>query len=113
MLSLSQQERLARNEAFFRDVNERINDSAQRLTVVSDAHDWEYFCECADPGCLERVSLTREEYEAIRADPTRFVLCPGHAIPEIERVVAIDAERMVVEKDGRAGMVATALDPRG
>jgi hypothetical protein len=112
VLSTTQQERLARNEAFFREVNERINDTADHLATASGEDKWEYLCECADPSCTERITLSRSEYEAVRADPRRFVLTPGHPNHEIERVVDADRERVVVEKEGLAGAVAAELDPR-
>ena len=37
-----------------------------------------FYCECADPKCFERVFLTADEYEAIRADSTHFVVVEGH-----------------------------------
>ena len=40
------EERLARNEAFFRDVNERIREAADRQG--SDGHVFEFICECGD-----------------------------------------------------------------
>jgi hypothetical protein len=29
-------------------------------------------------GCREKVSMTHEEYEAVRGDPRRFFVVPGH-----------------------------------
>lgn len=101
------QERLARNEAFFRQVNERINDVA----VHSD-NGYEFLCECADPACTERIALTTEDYEWVRAKPTRFVLARGHTAPEIEHVVEREGDHVVVEKLGVAGRIATELNPR-
>lgn len=103
-------ERLARNEAFFRDVNERIRDVADRHG--QDEHVYEFVCECADPTCVERVRLSLDEYEAIRADATRFVLAEGHDDATVEAVVASAPDYVVVEKVGVAGEVARALDPR-
>jgi hypothetical protein len=103
------QERLARNEAFFRQVNERINDVADR---VQGDHAHDFFCECANPECTERITLTTAEYEWVRANPTRFVLAPGHIAPEIEHVVEREDDHVVVEKVGLAGRIAAELDPR-
>ncbi len=103
------QERLARNEAFFRQVNERINDVADRF---QGDHAYEFFCECADPECTERITLTTVDYEWVRAKPTRFVLARGHISPQIEHVVEREGDHVVVEKLGVAGRVATRLDPR-
>jgi hypothetical protein len=102
------QERLAKNESFFRQVNERIKDVGE--TFSGDEYD--FLCECADPGCTDRILLTNEQYEEVRAKPTRFVLAPGHASPEIEHVVKREDEHVVVEKRGVAGRIAAKLDPR-
>jgi hypothetical protein len=45
-------------------------------------------------------SSTLQEYEAIHCDSRRFAVVPGHAWPEIERVVAGTTRYEVVEKTG-------------
>jgi len=107
---VSREERLAQNEDFFRSVNERIRDLADQHG--SDPHQYEFLCECSDPGCVERVTLSLDEYEAVRADATRFVLAEGHSDSSIEKVVEAAPDHVVVEKVGVAGEVARALDPR-
>ena len=102
-------ERLAKNESFFRQVNERIKEVADGL---EGARTYEFLCECSDPGCTERIELTREEYESVRAKPARFVLARGHTVKEVEHVVEREDEHVVVEKRGVAGQVAAKLDPR-
>jgi hypothetical protein len=109
-MQIAQKERLARNETFFREVNERIGDIADRLGHGGLPYD--YLCECSDAACTERISLHQTEYEHVRADPTRFVLSPGHAMEEVEIVVAQESEHIVVEKYGVAGDIAEELDPR-
>ena len=104
------EERLARNEAFFRALNERIREAVGEQG--DDGHIYEFICECSEPGCVERLELTVAEYERIRAEPTRFVLAPGHDMRRIEAVVETQPDHVVVEKVGRAGEVAEALDPR-
>ena len=102
-------ERLAKNESFFRQVNERIRDVAEGF---EGAECYEFLCECSDPACTERILLTREEYEWVRSESTRFVLARGHAAPEIEQVVERESEHVVVEKRGLAARIAAKLDPR-
>lgn len=84
----------AKTEALFRDVNERIAESAQRF----DADSTQFVCECADPSCTDRVEATLDEYEDVRADATTFMLTPGHAHADIERVVEDRRRFQVVEK---------------
>jgi hypothetical protein len=107
---VSRERRLAQNEAFFRSVNERIRELAGGHG--SDQHAYEFLCECADPACVERVTLPLDEYEAVRADAARFVLAEGHNDGTIETVVESAPDHVVVEKIGAAGEVAKSLDPR-
>jgi len=102
-------ERLAKNESFFRQVNERIKDVADGF---EGAQTYEFLCECSDPGCTERIELTSEDYEWVRANPTRFVLARGHTAQQIEQVVERQDEHVVVEKRGIAARIATQPDPR-
>lgn len=106
----SPHERLARNEAFFRQVNERIKDVADGIQGGDDAY--EFLCECSDPSCAERLTLSRSEYEQVRQSSRRFVLAPGHVSPEVEHVVEYEGDHVVVEKVGVAGRIAAELDPR-
>jgi hypothetical protein len=101
------EERAARNEALFREVNERV------ASLATGAGDDEIglVCECSDDGCVERLHLTRGDYEAIRANPRTFVVAPGHE-GSFERVLERRARYAVVEKHGEAGRIAERHDPR-
>jgi hypothetical protein len=102
-------ERLARNEALFREVNERIQEVSRR-TGTGDG--LELLCECGRRDCLQVIQIVPTEYETIRSKPDRFLVAPGHEHPEIERVVRRTEAFHVVEKVGEAGAVAEATDPR-
>jgi hypothetical protein len=104
------QERLAKNESLFRDLNENISDLASTLGGTAP---FEFICECSTSGCYERLSLTLAEYERVRQDGTHFLLADGHEDIEIEQVVSDHGTFVVVEKDGVAGLVADDDDPRG
>ncbi|MDX6485134.1 MAG: hypothetical protein QOF43_287 [Gaiellaceae bacterium] len=84
----------ARTEALFRDVNERIAESAQRF----EADSTQFVCECADANCTHRVDATLDEYEGVRADGATFMLVPGHEQDDIERVIEHRERFHVVEK---------------
>ena len=99
-----------RNEALFREVNERIEEVGTAL--ASDDATLEFLCECDNPDCVEKVSATRAEYEAIRAVATHFVVLPGHEDPGVEHVVQETESFLVVEKEGEAGHDAEEDDPR-
>ena len=98
------------NEALFREINERIE--AVGTTLAPDNVPLEFLCECDDTDCVEKVSVTRAEYEAIRALATHFVVLPGHEDPGIEQVVQHTERFLVVEKEGEAAREALADDPR-
>jgi hypothetical protein len=105
----SRDERLARNESLFREVNERISEVNAAFDVDGRA---DYLCECGRPNCTEAISLTHGEYERVRAVPTHFLVKPGHEDPSVERVVQQNDGYFVVEKLGEAADEAAAFDPR-
>jgi hypothetical protein len=98
--------RVARNEALFREVNERIKG------VGEDAETLLLLCECGDLECREVVEMTPAEYEAVRAGSERFFLVSGHEDLTVDRVVDQAAGFLVVEKLDEGGDVARDLDPR-
>lgn len=102
-------ERLARTEALFREVNERIAETAERF----DATETNFVCECADQSCTTRVEATLEEYERVREDGATFLLVHGHEDDRIESVVQIEGRRAVVEKrHPRVARLVRMLNPR-
>jgi hypothetical protein len=107
---VNEHERRATTEALFRDVNERIAESAERF----DATRTEFVCECADPGCTHRVEASLAEYERVREDPTTFLLVPGHEQRDIEHVVSDLGRFRIVEKvQAAVRRTVIRLDPRG
>lgn len=110
----STEEQIARNEALLREFNERVEDVAGGFDVrdEGDALRIEFVCECGDLECLERIELTRAQYEAVRSDPRRFVVLPGHEDLEVARVVEKHDRHLVVEKLDEAAEVAIEHDPR-
>ena len=106
----SREERIARNDSTFRDANEKIATAARKYELVENVP---FICECATESCTEIVRLSLAEYEEVRSAPTRFFVVPGHQA--CEGVVSFLEDRegyIVLEKEGRAGEVATELDPR-
>jgi hypothetical protein len=84
--------RLRRNEELFRRINEEIDENRAGEGPVG------YVCECADPACAETIPLGAAEYAAVRAGERRFLVAPGHVVPEIEDVVERADDHVVVEK---------------
>jgi len=105
----SPHERIARNEALFRDVNEAI----ERGRWQGEEDSLTAFrCECGRLGCTDLIELTPREYEQIRTDPRRFALANGHQMPEVEEIVERHLRYLVVRKVGNAGEVAQRRNPR-
>lgn len=106
-------ERQARNEALFREVNERL----ERVAKQAGERGWppedgyfEFHCECGK--CPEKVQMTIAEYESVRAQDDRFTLATGHDTPELEGVVERTERYVIVDKYGVAEALV-ADDPRG
>lgn len=105
------EERIARNNATFREANEHIGAAAGAYGVDSPVP---FICECPDARCSEIVRLTLEQYEEIRADSRHFLNVPGHqaAAESTSEVVSERDGYVIVEKLGRAGDIVEALDER-
>jgi hypothetical protein len=103
-----EQQRIARNEAIFRDVNEAL----QRGRWPGDQSAVAFRCECARLGCSRLIELPPADYERVRGHPTWFLLAPGHELPAAEAVVETHDDYVVVEKRADAGLVADTTDPR-
>ena len=110
----AREERLASNEALFREINERVAEVAEHFVEVeSTADPVEFTCECGSTTCTEQIALTLDEYEAVRAVSTHFAVIPGHEQPAIERVVERHPNYLVVEKhEEDAEQVARETDPQ-
>lgn len=63
-------------QLLFRAVNDRIVALHRTFGVGSPVI--EVLCECRDAACMERVPLSPEAYERLRAAPGRFVVIPEH-----------------------------------
>jgi hypothetical protein len=108
---MSREERVARNETLFREVNERIEQVNRDM--VEPEGEADFLCECGDPECTAPVSLTLAEYEEVRGEATHFAIVPGHSDPSVEIVVAVNERFAVVEKvDPDAARIAVREDPR-
>ena len=105
---MDREQRIARNESAYRDVNEAIRTGRPDDDGPSNA----FMCECGRLGCNALIELRLAEYEAVRANPRRFVMVGGHEIPDVETVVERLDGCVVVEKREEAARVAEELDPR-
>jgi hypothetical protein len=101
--------RIARTESLFRNVNERIAESARRI----ESEDAAFVCECHDADCTEKVQAPLGVYEDVRSDGTQFLPVPGHEDERVERVVAERPRYEIVRKVHRVVAAhVRRLDPR-
>ena len=110
--TMAQGERAARNQALFREVNERIAEINDAFDAILPLGDW--VCECAHEECSARLQLTHEEYEAVRQDGVTFIVYPaeGHVFPDVENVIERHERFWVVEKFGAAAKHLEQQGPR-
>jgi hypothetical protein len=89
----------------------RVNEAIERGTAAE--HRPTFLCECGHLGCTETIELTIEEYERVRSRFDRFIVYPGHEMPEVDEVLeGQDGYLLVAKREGMPAKVARASDPR-
>jgi hypothetical protein len=106
--SRASKDRIARNEAIFREVNERVAD-----VTDSEARATNFLCECGNLDCVEEITLTDAEFVKLRSNPATFAVVPGHALEDVETIIEETDRFQVVEKHPREAAIAEATDPNG
>jgi hypothetical protein len=107
----AREKRIGLNEAVFREVNERIEQLADAFDLKGEQLD--LVCECGKADCVERISMTHEEYESLRSESHQFAVFPGHEFPDVERVIAEQKGYDIVQKfKGAPERIAEQTDPR-
>lgn len=91
-------ERIALNEALFKDVNRNIL-KASAEGRYEEAH---FICECGEISCEEKIALSVEEYRAIRRNKLQFFVKPGHEIPKAEVVLERHENYALIQKPPEA-----------
>jgi hypothetical protein len=108
------EERIARNDATFREANERIEAVAEEQALSGPVP---LICECAELRCTELVRLPLDEYSYVRSNPRWFINVPGHEVQLRGAGIVVEEREgyLIVEKTGHAGEVAEQLagDPEG
>ena len=104
-------ERVAHNNAVFREANERIHGAVKAYDIGGLLP---FLCECPDPTCTAIIRMPLETYEAIRAVPTHFINGAGHldSAHAWSNVIERRDGYEIVEKTGRAAEIAIERDPR-
>ena len=89
--------RVGENEALYRSINERIKDLNATFGLITES--MTVVCECGYLECAEQIVLPIPEYRRVRADPTQFVVLPGHEIPDLESVLERNDGWLLIRKD--------------
>jgi hypothetical protein len=98
--SLRERERRsAQNQLLFREVNERIASLAERA-LLPEIAPIEVTCECVDMSCTTRVQIPLHEFAEIDRATNRFLVVPGHELPDVEDVVERRDRFLIVSKRG-------------
>jgi hypothetical protein len=108
---LSGEERSARVQLLFRDVNERIRRLGEELLSLGSDDEIEIVCECVRPSCATRIAVPASAYGWVRERPRCFIVLPGHERLDVERVVERHGSHLVVEKDEALLERAVATGP--
>jgi hypothetical protein len=103
--------RLARNEARFREINERVERDLEPIVDTQDEL-LPFVCECGRPTCTDAISLSIAEYESVRRDSTLFVVVPGHEIRDVEDVIQRADRYAIVRKHPETWEIVEQTDPR-
>jgi hypothetical protein len=87
--------RAAQNQALFGEISDDLRALGEKVGGVVAID--EFVCECVDADCRDRIALTLEEYELVRALPARYAMRPGH-VHESDRVISQHDHYVVIEK---------------
>ncbi len=105
----SAKERVASNEAFFRQINESVEYDYSATDYPGLIG---FVCECGDAECSEIVEMSRREYEHVRGNPCHFAIVAGHEIPGTEDIVERHDRYAVLEKRSDVADLVERTDPR-
>jgi hypothetical protein len=100
-------ERLTRNQALFREVNERLLELSDGFQDGS----MQFVCECSNEDCTLTIDMDHEAYELVRGHSTFFVVATGHEILEVEKVIDRRDGWTIVQKVTESDY-AVETDPR-
>jgi hypothetical protein len=90
--------RIQKNNATFREANERI--SSRAVELGAELARVPFICECPVEDCVEILHLTPQQYAEIRGNPRWFITAEGHESREqpVGEVVARHDGYVVIEK---------------
>jgi hypothetical protein len=87
--------REAELQCITRDENEAVERMNDSLTIGAAREALQ--CECGDPACHARLTLSHAEYEAVRDYGSRFLINLNHENPENTAVLSENARFAVID----------------
>lgn len=90
------EKRVIQNEALFREVNLRIAELEDRISISGEP--LPLICECANTGCTTVIEVDPGTFQTVREDPRLFLVAPRHERDD-ETVVGRGANYFIVEKE--------------
>jgi hypothetical protein len=95
--------RLAENELLFRHHNNKQKNRQQRESSADESELFvDFYCECSNRRCHERIPISVKEYERDHEDNKQFIALPGHENRAIEEVI---------KKRGFFNVIQKYMDP--
>ena len=89
-------ETVARNQTIRREINAAVRTGRDPGRSAAPA----FLCECGGLGCNTVVEVAVDDYDRVRAHPSRFVVDADHLIPEVDTPVeTLPSGALVVESD--------------
>lgn len=103
-------EKIARNNALFREANDQIESAAAEYGVDAN-QPVPFICECSDRQCVEIISMTLGEYRRVRTNPRWFAHAVDHERQVEDAVEPVEDHPgyLLIEKINHAGRVADQL----
>ena len=100
MVDSYSERRLVENEAIFKQINNDVKDFVLEDAPFSEyaKKELNFYCECSDINCRERIRLTAQTYEDLHENKKQFIIKNGHEIPEIEKIIRESNGYLIVEK---------------
>lgn len=109
MLDSLSKRRMEENQLYFRRPNQKVAGGFDELKkIAKDQGDNEllkdadpiinFFCECSDEDCKQRIRFRPGRYRALHKNKSHFTIMPGHDVPEIEHIVESSKNYIIVEK---------------
>ena len=100
---------MADNQVAFRNLNSKLKKMIDELDEIAvlrgeESHSfhpdevYQFYCECSDEDCLERIALRFDAYEKHHERDDTFTILQGHEVFGIEEVILVASNYCVVRK---------------